>query len=148
MMGGALLVISAYRAEIITLYLLYSSMLILGISRKLLRDCRPWVSGWVLVSMATFILCRLPVIGLNSALNPDESQLIANASKFMTDMNTWRSVDTTSSGPINSFVLMWANALGGSSFVTARLTLVSLLCTAWVMLFAATAGKPPLLRIV
>jgi hypothetical protein len=149
MMDGVLLTIGAYRAEIITLYLLCSSSLILGITGKSLQDCRAWVSGWVLASMTTFILCRLPVIGLNSALNPDESQLIANASKFMTDMSTWRSVDTTSSGPINSFVLMWANALGGSgSFVTARLTLVAFLCAAWVMLFAATAGKPLLLRIV
>src|ERR1700704_5669621 len=106
MMGCVLLTIGAHRAEIIALYLLCSSVLILGITGKSLQDCRAWVSGWILASMATFILCRLPVIGLNSALNPDESQLIANASKFMTDMNTWRSVDTTSSGPINSFVLM------------------------------------------
>jgi hypothetical protein len=144
-----LLALAAYRPQVILLYLVVCSILCLGALWGNPRNHRRLAVTWLVASLSAFVLCRLPIIALNFSLNPDESQMLANAAKFMTDLNTWKSVDTTSSGPINAFVLMWANLLGGSSsFVTARLTQVALLSGAWGMLFAATAGKPLLLRMV
>ena len=61
--------------------------------------------------------------------------MLSNARKFTVDMNTWRSVDTASGGPLDSFVLMWPELIGRSpSFATARVTAMVLLFGAWLAL--------------
>lgn len=70
---------------------------------------------------------RWPSILFPQSLNPDESQMIAQALKFMFDPIPWRAVDSTTSGPLNSYVLIvptWCGAELG--FASARS--VALVC--------------------
>jgi hypothetical protein len=54
---------------------------------------------------------RLPFILWPHEMNPDESQLLSQAMKFLVDPVPWRGVDGTSGGPLNSylisFFLLW-----------------------------------------
>jgi hypothetical protein len=52
-----------------------------------------------------------PLFGAHE-FNPDESQLIAGAITLKQDPVFWRSVDGTTSGPLNFFALLPVNALG------------------------------------
>jgi hypothetical protein len=52
-----------------------------------------------------------PLFGVQE-LNPDESQLIAGALTLKEDPVFWRSVDGTTSGPLNFFALLPVHALG------------------------------------
>lgn len=88
---------------------------------------------FALLSLGFFILARAPTLFFNAPLNPDEAEMLANAQKFSLDMNTWRSVDTCSGGPLDSFVLMWPYLIGQTpSFLTARVTALVLLFSAWL----------------
>ena len=100
------------------------------------------------VSLAVMAFAWLPLFAYNLPLNPDEVQMIANAQKFTTDMMTWRSVDTTTSGPLNSMVLMWPIAFGGDvSIPSARLTTVVLAAGTWLFTYFALAGTQPAMRV-
>lgn len=100
------------------------------------------------VSISFLLIVRWPVIMLDVPLNPDEAQMIANAMKFAVDPVPWRSVDTTSSGPLNSMVLMWPYLIGQDvTFATARLTAVGLISGAWLFIYGALKGVPPVARI-
>lgn len=90
---------------------------------------------FALLSLAFFVLIRAPTVFYNAPFNPDEAEMLANARKFTIDMNSWRSVDTSSGGPLDSFVLMWPGLIGQSpSFATARVTAMVLLFSAWLAL--------------
>jgi hypothetical protein len=78
---------------------------------------------FVFLSLTVLVVLRLPTFFLNAPLNPDEAQFLANAIKFRSNMNTWLSVDTTTSGPINSYLLMWPFLFGDDTgFAVARIT--------------------------
>ena len=73
------------------------------------------------------IAWRWPSVLFPQSLNPDESQMIAQALKFMFDPIPWRAVDSTTSGPLNSYALIvptWCGAELG--FASARS--VALVC--------------------
>src|SRR5262249_33545906 len=55
---------------------------------------------------------RAPIIAYGVELNVDESQMLAQAHKYLFDWMPWRSVDGTTSGPLNSYVLLWAHLVG------------------------------------
>jgi len=68
------------------------------------------------------VVLRLPTFFLNVPLNPDEAQFLASAIEFRGNINTWLSVDTTTSGPINAYPLMWPFLFGvDTGFAVARI---------------------------
>ena len=61
-----------------------------------------------LVAVITLLLLRLPATLMPYELHPDESQMLSQAMKFLLDPVPWRSVDGTTSGPFNSYVIsLW-----------------------------------------
>jgi hypothetical protein len=84
----------------------------------------------VLLGLA-LIAARWPTLFLNEPLNPDESWLIAGALGFMHDPVPWRGADLTTSGPLNSYILLVPAALGLEiNYITARMVGLSLLTIA------------------
>ena len=104
---------------------------------------------FIITSLCVLFVARMPVFAFNIALNPDESQMIANAKKYIfVDMNTWRSVDTGSSGPLNSMVLMWpVLGLGRVTYFSARLTGAFLIGATWLFTYLSLFRSIPQMRI-
>ncbi len=87
-----------------------------------------------LILLATLLAWRWPPLFGIRELNPDESQLIAGAITLKDDPVFWRSVDGTTSGPLNFFALLPTHLLGiPADYFNARLTGLLL---AWVSLWA------------
>ena len=104
--------------------------------------------GFMLVSLAVLVVLRAPTFFFNAPLNPDEAEFVANAIKFRGDMNTWLSVDTGSSGPVNSFPLMWPFLFGADTgFAVARITATFLIGATWLLFWAALASAPSFVRV-
>ncbi|GAB3934398.1 hypothetical protein [Larkinella terrae] len=59
-----------------------------------------------------FIIQKLPFILHNGEINPDESQMLTQAITLEFDPVFWRSVDGTTSGPINSYLLLLLEYIG------------------------------------
>ena len=105
-------------------------------------------SWFVLLSLATFVALRLPTVFVNAALDPDEAQWLASAMKFHTNMNTWLSVDTTSSGPVNIYPLMWPFLFGADAgFAVARITTIALVGATWLLTVSALSSAPRAVRV-
>jgi hypothetical protein len=76
-----------------------------------------------LVLLATLLAWRWPPLFGVRELNPDESQLVAGALTLKMDPVFWRSVDGTTSGPLNFFALLPTHLLGiPADYFNARLT--------------------------
>src|SRR5271169_626179 len=110
---------------------------------------RQLYSRWfVFLSLTVLVVLRLPTFFLNAPLNADEAQILANAIKFRSNMNTWLSVDTTTSGPINSYLLMWPFLFGADTgFGAARITATSLIGATWLLFWSALAFAPTFVRV-
>lgn len=67
------------------------------------RRPAPWADALALAAM--LVAWRWPWLLLATELNPDESQLLAGALTLAHDPVFWRSVDGTTSGPLNFYVL-------------------------------------------
>jgi hypothetical protein len=115
-------------------------------------------SGWRMIRPRPSLLDRplffLPVVFLALLLlrwrwvtfagelnNPDESQLVAQAMRFLSHPVPWRDVDTNTSGPLNSMFLSPALWLGApATWATARvvlwLTVCLILALTWLPLRA------------
>ena len=103
---------------------------------------------FIFLSLAVLVILRLPSFFLNDPLNPDEAQWLASATKFRANMNTWLSVDTTTSGPINVYPLMWPFLFGADmGFAIARITATFLIGATWFFLWTALASAPAFVRI-
>jgi hypothetical protein len=75
---------------------------------------------------------RLRSLLYNGEINVDESQLLAQVLRYGIDPIPWRGVDGGSSGPLNTWALLWAPALGLKvDYFAARVT--GLVCL-WIML--------------
>lgn len=88
-----------------------------------------------LAILAVLFLVRLPTFIHARELNMDESQMLSQAMKFLLDAVPWRSVDGTSSGPLNSFFLsgfLWLGIPPGYVFL-------HVLATAMASLLVVTA---------
>ncbi|MGM9509240.1 hypothetical protein ACS5NO_16005 [Larkinella sp. GY13] len=57
---------------------------------------------------------KLPFIFYNDQLNPDESQMLTQAITLAYDPVFWRSVDGTTGGPINSYLILLLKYIGFS----------------------------------
>jgi hypothetical protein len=142
-----------YRRSLIAVYGL------LALTAVVLSALREWRGGerlptkttlilFATSSVAFLILLRAPSVFYNISMNPDESQMLASAKKFSTDMNTWRSVDPNSGGPLDSLLLTWPLLLGQwPSFATARLTSCVLLAGAWLAVFTLPGRTPSSIRL-
>jgi hypothetical protein len=76
---------------------------------------------------------RLRSLLYNGEINVDESQLLAQVLRYGLDPIPWRGVDGGSSGPLNTWVLLWAPMMGLKvDYFVARVT--GLICL-WTMLF-------------
>lgn len=94
-----------------TLYWLLGYLLALGCIAAALRKQVPEVV-FLLISLATFVFMRWPVVVLNRELNPDESQMISHAITLFYDPVYWRSVDGTTIGPLDIYWLVIPKLLG------------------------------------
>lgn len=83
----------------------------------------PVEAAFLLGGAALMFAGRLPAIVLPIRMNPDEAQLGANALRVLHHGSGWGSLDSSSSGPLNSLVLIWPTLFGqGISLVSVRLT--------------------------
>ncbi len=90
-----------------------------------------------LVLLTTLLAWRWPPLLGVRELNPDEGQFIAGAITLGADPVFWRSVDGTTSGPLNFYVLLPTHWLGiPQDFFNARLTGLLLI---WGTLWAGYA---------
>ena len=100
-------------------------------------------SKWwkTLASFCLLLAVALPVWRLRSLLyngevNVDESQVLAQAMRYRIDPIPWRGVDGGSSGPLNTWIILWAPLLGlKMDYFAARIT--GLTCL-WAMLCGLT----------
>jgi hypothetical protein len=103
--------------------------------------------SFIFLSLAVLVILRLPSFFLNEPLNPDEAQWLASAIKFRANMNSWLSVDTTTSGPINIYPLMWPFLLGADTgFPVARISATFLIGCTWFFLWTALSSAPAFIR--
>lgn len=93
---------------------------------------------YLTLALGLLFFMRLPVILYNAELNPDESQIIAGAISLLHDPVYWRSTDEATSGPLNTYALVWPGWFGlPIDYLTAHLTGVLLAGGAWLMVFLA-----------
>jgi len=59
----------------------------------------------VALLVACVFLLRLPSALVPHELNVDESQMLSQAMKFLVDSRPWIAADTTTSGPLNSYLI-------------------------------------------
>ncbi|NIJ50997.1 hypothetical protein [Dyadobacter arcticus] len=77
---------------------------------------------------------RLPVIVFNRELNADESQMLSHAITLFQDPIYWRSVDGTTIGPLDNYVLVIPKLLGFQiNYTSGRV--MGLLCSAGSLIF-------------
>lgn len=87
---------------------------------------KPWIFDLLIV--LTLVVGRWISVMDPVALNPDEAQMLAQALRFQVDPIPWRSVDGTTGGPFDSYVLLPLLWLGFSpAYTAARLTAIALL---------------------
>ena len=86
-------------------------------------------SSWLFLgsSFLLLFLLRLSSIVYNQEINPDESQMLAQALTLRYDPVFWRSVDGTTGGPLNTYLLTLAGLLGlPYDYITAHLVACAL----------------------
>lgn len=137
----------------------------LGLLVILILQCQPEdhpkaIKHWhqsdfffVSLSLVTLTFMRLPSLFHNEELNPDEGQLLTQAITLLQDPVFGRSVDGTSIGPINSYLLLLPRLFGlKTDYIAAHLTsliLIGLALTIFyfslLRLFSLTASRLSLL---
>ena len=91
---------------------------------------------WICILL--LVVSRLPSILLNEQLNIDESLMIAQALTLLQNPIYWDSVDGTTIGPINSYLLTWPGLFNlPITFLTTRLTGTFLIGLTLWLLFAS-----------
>jgi hypothetical protein len=132
--------------RILIAIVLWMVLVAIAVARSSIRD--PAIGGgrrldaafWGVLAIALPVWRLWPLL-YNGELNVDESQVLAQAMRFGIDPVPWRSVVGGSSGPLNTWIVMWAPLFGlPYSYLPARITslaciLVTLHATAW------TAGR-------
>ncbi len=93
--------------------------------------------GTGLMLLVVIFAWRWPPLFGSQEFNPDESQLIAGALTLKQDPVFWRSVDGTTSGPLNFYALLPVHALGVPlDYFTARLSGLLMVWGAFWALYA------------
>src|SRR5262249_9522222 len=81
------------------------------------------------LAFSAMLVLRWAKITYGNEINQDESQMLAQAMRFLAHPIPWRDVDGTTSGPLNSLLLsvvLWFGA--PASWETARLVLFAANC--------------------
>ncbi|MCF0071574.1 hypothetical protein LZD49_13940 [Dyadobacter sp. CY261] len=83
------------------------------------------------------VLMRLPIIVFNRELNVDESQMASHALTLVQDPVFWRSVDGTTIGPLDNYLLVIPKLLGFQiDYSSGRLMGLLCIAGAWLLLFS------------
>ena len=99
-----------------------------------LKSSRRSEALFAFLLLAVLLAWRWPFLLSADEYNPDESQFIAGAMTLATDAMPWRSLDSTTSGPLNFYALLPLPLLGlPLDYFTARLIAVVL---SWIALLA------------
>src|SRR5260370_11038940 len=96
-----------YHKIIIIVYAFYALVIAQRAASRNVLATWSLPGGFVVVSLLTLALLRLPTTFVNFPYNQDEAQFAAAAIKFHSNLNTWQSSDMGTSGPLNAFPLMW-----------------------------------------
>ena len=67
-----------------------------------------------LLVFGALLVLRLPQIKWNAEVNPDESQMLAQAMRLLSHPVPWRDMDSTTSGPLNTMWLSLPMYFGAS----------------------------------
>ncbi len=90
-----------------------------------------------IIAVGLFFFLRLPSIVFDHEINPDESQMIAQAMTLRQDPVYFRSVDGTTGGPLDSYLLLVPAFLGlPFDYITAHLMAFGLVGMSLLLLFA------------
>ncbi|MEO6281878.1 MAG: hypothetical protein ABIN80_19815 [Dyadobacter sp.] len=90
--------------------------------------------AYLALSMLLLLVMRLPVIVYNRELNPDESQMLSHAITLFHDPVYWRSVDGTTIGPLDNYLLVIPKLLGFQIDYTSG-RLMGFFCAAGSLIF-------------
>jgi hypothetical protein len=90
--------------------------------------------AYLALSMLLLLVMRLPVIVFNRELNPDESQMLSHAITLFQDPVYWRSVDGTTIGPLDNYLLVIPKLFGFQIDYTSG-RFMGFLCAAGSLLF-------------
>jgi hypothetical protein len=105
-----------------------------GIVVLLSNNQRISVPAFLSICFLLLVWMRLPVIVFNRELNPDESQMLSHAITLFQDPVYWRSVDGTTIGPLDNYLLVIPKLFGISiNYSSGRI--MGLGCTAGSLLF-------------
>jgi hypothetical protein len=89
---------------------------------------------FICLSILLLIFMRLPVIVFNRELNPDESQMLSHAITLFRDPLYWRSVDGTTIGPLDNYLLVVPQIFGFQlNYISARI--IGIICSCGSLLF-------------
>lgn len=89
---------------------------------------------FIALSILLLIFMRLPVIVFNQELNPDESQMLSHAITLFRDPLYWRSVDGTTIGPLDNYLLVVPRIFGFQlDYISARF--IGIICSCGSLLF-------------
>ncbi len=115
------------------------TLLILSSSNWLRKTEKQYHPGWfALLYVALVAMGRVRNIFYPTQRNPDESLMLAQAMNFDSDLMPWRSADTGTGGPIDSYVLLFLHWLGlPFGYLLARLAAVACIASYLVLLFLA-----------
>lgn len=95
---------------------------------------------YFVLAIGLLIFMRMPVIMFNREINPDESQVLSHAITLYEDPVYWRSVDGTTIGPLNNYLLVVPKLLGFQiNYSSGRV--MGLICVIGALLFTFLALK-------
>ena len=93
---------------------------------------------FLLLSVLLVVYMRLPVVIFNEELNPDESQMLSHAITLAQDPVYWRSVDGTTIGPLDNYLLVAPHLFGFQiDYTSGRVMGLFCICNALLFLFFA-----------
>ena len=92
------------------------------------------LSVFLILSIGLLAFMRLPVLVFNREINPDESQMLSHAITLYQDPVYWRSVDGTTIGPLDNYLLVIPQIFGFQIDYTSG-RVMGLLCIGGGLLF-------------
>jgi hypothetical protein len=95
---------------------------------------------FAMLSAILLVYMRLPVVMFNRELNADESQMLSHAITLLQDPVYWRSVDGTTIGPLDNYLLVIPKFFGFQIDYTSG-RIMGLTCTIGSMLFLLSSLK-------
>ncbi|MEO6684336.1 MAG: hypothetical protein ABIN24_00160, partial [Dyadobacter sp.] len=98
------------------------------------------VKVFIVLAILLLVFMRMPVLVFNREINADESQMLSHAITLYEDPVYWRSVDGTTIGPLDNYLLVIPKLLGFQiNYSSGRV--MGLLCTIGALLFVFMAMK-------